>query len=351
MVSIVVTNVDHEYQIEVIGHARREVWQSFVRLNHGNYCQDHAWLQILDKCYSLKCFFLVASDQFGVQGILPVAVIPNLFSPKAVSLPYCNYGGPLISDGADKSGILQAALVYLSKRGINRVEIRELCAADVTDASAEVTLILDLPEMPETLWKKIGDKARNQIRKAERAGLMVQWGQDQASELYSIYADNMGRLGTPVHARAFIDEILNAFMGRADVLTVRLDGKAVAAMLVLKYGDTWIDPIASSRTEFNRLNPNMLLYWEAMRQAALAGAKHFDFGRSKKGSGTWRFKRQWGAREQSVDYHTYVDGRRTESASTDVYRSSKAALFAKAWTRLPRMVQRYMGPKIRRYIP
>lgn len=326
-------------------------WNCYVAKHHGSYCHLYEWRWVFEKVYGLNTLYLVIKNLGEWVGILPLAILPCLTKGKAVSLPYCNYGGLLVAKGIDYSQVMAAALSYLRSHGIDRVEMRALGQPENATSATEVTLVLDFPASIEALWKQIGDKARNQVRKAERAGLVAEWGRDQVNDLYDIYADNMGRLGTPVHAMAFLQEILQAFGHQADILTVRLEGQAIAAMLVLKIGDVWIDPIASSKMEYKHLNPNMLLYWEALRQATVAGARKFDFGRSRKDSGTYRFKRQWGAVEIPLDYHTYVDGVRVAAASTDVYRSSKAALLAQVWSKLPRPVQHYLGPKVRRYIP
>jgi FemAB-related protein (PEP-CTERM system-associated) len=284
-------------------------------------------------------------------GILPLAVIPGIVGRRAVSVPYCSYGGLLVAQTADDNQVRHAALTFLRHKGIKLLEVRELGHTSNASSSGEVTMVLDLPEASDLLWKRIGGKVRNQVRKAERSGLEVQWGREQTSDLYEIYAENMGRLGTPVHARAFVDEILAAFGDQADVLTVRLQGRAIAAMLVLKFGDTWIDPIASGLVEFKNLNPNMFLYWEALKQAISVGARRFDFGRSQRESGTYRFKRQWGAVAIPLNYHSYVDGIQVASASTDIYRGGKAAMFSRTWAKLPGHIQLVLGPKIRRYIP
>ncbi len=339
------------YQVADCGFDHLAQWNFFVQQNFGNYCHQYEWRRVLQNTYGLETFYLAITQGSDWVGILPLAVIPGIYGRRAVSVPYCNYGGLLVTQAADQNQVRNAALTFLAQKGIHRLEVRELCITGEASSFSEVTMMLDLPDATELLWKAIGDKARNQVRKAERASLEVRWGRDQAMDLYDIYAENMGRLGTPVHARAFVDETLAAFGNQADVLTVRLQGRPIAAMLVLKFGDTWIDPIASSLVELRNLNPNMLLYWEALKQAMAAGAKRFDFGRSKKDSGTYRFKRQWGAMEIPLDYHTYVEGVRVESASTDTYRGGKAAVFAKVWAKLPSSAQRFVGPKIRRYIP
>jgi len=339
------------YTVIDCGPENHSIWERFVQQNSGNYCHLYEWRHVLENAYKLRTFYLVVLRDSEWVGILPLAVIPSLRGGKAISVPYCNYGGLLVGNGSDPALVWNAALSFLKSEGVNRLEVRELCHLGDVRSSGEVTLMLNLPESSDLLWKNIGAKVRNQVRKAERSGLEVQWGCDQASDLYKIYAENMGRLGTPVHARAFIEQIVSVFGNNADVLTVCLRGRAIAAMLVLKFGDTWIDPIASSLFEFRSLNPNMLLYWEALKQAVAAGAHRFDFGRSQRGSGTYKFKRQWGAVEFSLNYHSYENGVQVASASTDAYRGSKAAMFSKVWSSLPRSIQLALGPKIRPYIP
>ena len=42
----------------------------------------------------------------------------------------------------------------------------------------------------------------------------------------------------------------------------------------------------------------MLLYWEVLKLAIDRHYRVFDFGRSSRDSGTFRFKQQWGAQAQ-----------------------------------------------------
>lgn len=328
------------------------LWNDFVDANKGTYCHQYEWRGIFHAAYRLKTYYLVITRGLEWVGIFPIALIPGISGLKAVSVPYCNYGGLLVSDSADVNQVRHAALSFLRSKGIRRLEVREFGNAKFPNANdGGVTMLLDLTVSSEMLWKQIGSKTRNQIRKAESYGLEIQWGRDQADDLYEIYAKNMGRLGTPVHTRDFIHEIIKAFGDQSDVLTIRLQGRAVAAMLILKFGSTWIDPIASSLAEFKKINSNMLLYWEALKKASNLGVHCFDLGRSQRESGTYNFKRQWGAVATPLNYHSYVDGIQVASASTDIYRSDSAAILAWLWTKLPSCIQLTFGPKIRRYIP
>ncbi len=326
-------------------------WNNFVTTNKGTYCHRYEWRDVLRTAYKLRTHYLVIAQAGIWVGILPVAVSPGIGSRKAISLPFCNYGGLLVGGAVDKKLVRVATLDFLQGIGLRHLEVREFGRAGERPTSSEVTMILPLPAQAELLWKSIGQRARNKIRKAERSGLEVRWGREQIMDLYEVYTQNMGRLGTPVHALAFVDAILLAFGGAADIVTVRRGNRAIAAMLVLKFYDTWANPFVSSLIEFKNLYPNMLLYWEALNKAISAGARQFDFGRSQRDSGAYKFKQHWKGTEVPLDYHSYVGGIKVTFASTERYRGSKAAIFSKIWSRLPSSFQRMLGPKIRRYIP
>jgi hypothetical protein len=90
----------------------------------------------------------------------------------------------------------------------------------------------------------------------------------------------------------------------------------------------------------------MLLYWETMRAACEEGFRTFDFGRSSRGSGTYRFKRQWGAQEEPLYWYTIPSVRRPGAPP----RADRAAFLAASWRRLPLAVTRSLGPHIRKYL-
>lgn len=326
-------------------------WNAFVEKASGTYCHLFGWKQVFERTYGLQTHYLAFRSADAWLGILPLAVMPRLpgGTVKGISLPYCNYGGLLAVPGVDAETLKAAAIKYLTGMGVDKIEFRDI--APGMDNVSEVTMILALPESSESLWKRIGDKVRNQIRKAQRSGLTLRWGRDQGDALYAIYAKNMGRLGTPVHSKKFVKEILDSFGERADVLTVRHEERPIGAMLVIKHSDTWADPMASCLTEFNALNPNMLMYWEALRAACDAGEKSFDFGRSHKDSGTYRFKKQWGATEVTLNYQSYKNGVLLSSASNNFYRGQSASRLASIWRKLPAFVQGQLGPVVRSWLP
>jgi CelD/BcsL family acetyltransferase involved in cellulose biosynthesis len=115
--------------------------------------------------------------------------------------------------------------------------------------------------------------------------------------LYRVWQVNMRDLGSPAHRRRWFEGMFSRFGARAACYLVRKDGEAIGGLVALDFRDTVVVPWASSDRRHFKLCPNNLLYWTAIREAAARGLARFDFGRSSVGSGTYQFKRQWGAAE------------------------------------------------------
>src|SRR5262249_53383948 len=155
---------------------------------------------------------------------------------------------------------------------------------------------LPLPATPGELWESLHSKVRNQVRKGQKSGLTVDWGQqDLLPEFYAVFARNMRDLGTPVFSRRLFESILQQFPERAELCIMRSAGRALAGALLLHgWGITEV-PSASSLRKFNHSNANMLMYWHLLERAVKRNQAVFDFGRSSEESPTYRFKKQWGA--------------------------------------------------------
>jgi FemAB-related protein (PEP-CTERM system-associated) len=235
--------------------------------------------------------------------------------------------------------------------GARTVELR--CAEKLQIATPptehKVNLALSLPADPDRLWRQLDKGVRNQIRKAERSGLSIEFGGPESlTAFYDTFVVRMRDLGSPVHGPEFLRAVLESFGSRARIVLVRKDTTAIGGLVALSFKDRLIVPWATCLQDYFSLCPNMLLYWETIRTACLEGYRRFDFGRSTRHSGTYRFKVQWGAREEPLFWYTIPiasDRRQAPSNSGE-----RAVLLAKAWQRLPLVVTRHLGPRIRKYL-
>jgi lipid II:glycine glycyltransferase (peptidoglycan interpeptide bridge formation enzyme) len=171
----------------------------------------------------------------------------------------------------------------------------------------KVRMLLSLPDSADTLMKGLKAKVRSQAKKPFRDGLTVQsGGRKLLDAFYPLFAENMRDLGSPVHAREWIRQILLQFKNRAVLFIVRMPDRTPAAGGILLCHPRMVSvPWASSLRRYNRWNPNMLLYWAFLKFAADHHYPMFDFGRSTPGEGTYSFKKQWGAAPSSLHWANF----------------------------------------------
>jgi FemAB-related protein (PEP-CTERM system-associated) len=208
---------------------------------------------------------------------------------------------------------------------------------------------LPLPATTDALWNGFSAKVRNQVRKGQKSGLVVDWGGEELlPEFYSVFSENMRDLGTPVFSRQLFRSVLRQFPDRAELCVVRSADRPVAAALLLHgWGVTEV-PSASSIRRFNSLNGNMLMYYHLLGRAVDRGQSTFDFGRSSPDSNTYLFKKQWGAYPVPAAWQYYV---RSGSPSDMRPDNPRYQGMIRVWQRLPLWLTRLIGPEIVRGIP
>jgi FemAB-related protein (PEP-CTERM system-associated) len=274
-----------------------------------------------------------------------------LFGRFIVSLPFVNYGGVLASDDSSAHALVARAASIAKEEGARHVELRHRARRfeALTPKEHKVSMLLPLRTSTEETWQALDRKVRNQVRKAEKSGLVAEsGGVERLADFYGVYARNMRDLGTPVYAREFFEQVLRVFPERSTLVIVRHQGLAVAAALTWRWRDTVEVPWASSLRSYNSMSPNNLLYWTIIRQAITAGARVLDFGRSTPNEGTFHFKRQWGAEPLPLCWEYDLLGGPMPNL---VPKNQKFQLAIAAWRRLPLIVANTIGPRIVRSIP
>lgn len=328
-------------------------WNEYALKNDASIYHDSRWSHLIKKVFGHDSYHLIALDGDEVVGILPLVQLKSLlFGNFIVSMPYFNYGGAIANDKVIENALMQRAIELASELGAEHIEFRD---TDLRDKSwslrtDKVNMILDLPETAELLGKSIGAKKRSQIRRPQKEGVQSAiGGVELLDEFYRVFSINMRDLGTPVYSKVFFSEILERFSNQAKIVVLRLNGKPISAAFLLGNNEKIEIPWASTVKEYNKFSPNMLLYWEVLKYAIETGYRKFDFGRSTIGSGTYRFKKQWGAVPKQLYWHYWLgDKKEMPKMNPD---NKKYNLAIKAWRHLPVAVSNLLGPCIIKNIP
>jgi FemAB-related protein (PEP-CTERM system-associated) len=313
-----------------------------------------AWLRVLARGLKHVPYCLEASCNGQTTGFLALAYVESLlFGRYLVSLPYLNYGGVESDDESVCRLLIDHALELADRLKVRRLELRHEQAFPHPrlghTRTDKVQMRLDLPVSVEQLEKGLDGKVRNQVKKGRKSGLTVSWGGvERLSEFYSVFSENMRDLGTPVYSRQLFASALEQFPDRAELCVVHHGPKPVAAALLLHgWGVTEV-PSASSLRAANPTCANMLMYFHLLARAIERGQDMFDFGRSSRESGTYRFKKQWGAQPFGAEWQSYLRVGNAEETRAD---NPRYAWRIRLWQRLPLWLAGRLGPWVVRGIP
>lgn len=329
-------------------------WSTLRSATHPASFRDMRWLAVLQKGLRHKSVVIEARRGGELVGALPLALVDSfLFGKYLVSLPYVNWAGVICESPEVGRALIDRAVALADELDVRHLELRHEAEyqhpALTQRMDSKANMRLTLSGSADDVWKKLRSVVRTQIRKGQSQGFQVEWGSVQLlDDFYDVFAQNMRDLGTPVYGRALFRCILTLFPAEAELCIVRLAGKPVAAALAV-HGDGITEvPSASVERAFRSTAANSFMYWELIQRALGRGQGVFDFGRSTIDSGTFAFKKKWGAEPQPAIWQYY---RRKGEVSDIRPDGGKYDRLIGIWKRIPVFVTKIIGPPIVRGIP
>lgn len=340
-------------QIVLCGPPEREAWDAYVAACPGaTIGHQFHWRTVIERAYGHGSYYLMARRGSRLVGLLPLIFVKRpLGGASLASMPFLDEGGVCADDDEAARSLLDRARAIMQETGCSVLELRHRHPSAFLGASRQdkVTMLLDLSPGADRIWTALPAKVRNQVRKAEKSGLTtLAGGGELVGSFYDVFVVNMRDLGSPVHAKRFFEELCAVFGSAVRITIVRDGARTVGGLIAIHFKDRISVPWASSLRECFPKCPNNLLYWDAIQDACKRGCAVFDFGRSTIGSGTYDFKKQWGAQPTPLSWQVLkargvFDA--TISSNDPTYR-----LAGEVWRRLPVGVTRLIGPQIRKYL-
>ncbi len=327
-------------------------WNDYVgQAPYSSLCHLSLWKHVIEKTYGHKAWYFWAVEHGRVKGILPLVFMDTvLLGRSLVSLPFLDEGGICADDEMTTRILYETACQLGETMGVKKLEFRHRNPSPLPIPYYENKVSVRLPlHMASTeKWKALNAKVRNQVRKAIKSGLTVHWESEEClDEFYDVFAENMRDLGSPVHSKNFFKVLFREYGKGISLLLVRKGQKVIGGGVCLKFKDTLCIPWASSRRQYRSFCPNILLYWEAIRWSCDNQLATFDFGRSTKGEGTYKFKMQWGSVEEKLHWQCFFGNVQNSPSQTE---KEKYAWVVSLWTYLPIPVTKVIGPWIRKQV-
>ena len=322
-------------------------WDAFVQVcPEATFFHRAGWRDVITRAFGHRTHFLLAEANGAIQGVLPLAEINSrLFGHSLAALPFCVYGGPAASNEAARYALDQAAQKLAAELRVDHLEYRNLQPfhSDWPGKDLYVTFRKPIDAEVERNLNAIPRKQRAMVRKGIKAGLVS--SVDSGTErFYLAYSSSVHRLGTPVFSRKYFRLLKETFGDDCEILTITLDERVVSSVMNFYFRDEVLPYYGGGTAEARAVAANDFMYWEVMRRACEKGCRVFDFGRSKVGTGSHDFKKNWGFEPQPL-YYEYQLVRATQVPDHNPL-NPKYRLFIKAWQRMPLALANIIGPHI-----
>ena len=326
--------------------ARR--WDDFVFACPGaSFFHRSAWLELIEEQFGHRGFFLYARRAGEIVGVLPLAQVKSrLFGHALVGLPFGVYGGVAASDEEAATALEDEARRIAQELGAEHLELRNVNRrhTDWPHQDLYVTFRKEILPEEEANMLAIPRKQRAMVRKGIKNGLTSHLD-GNVDRFFALYADNVHRHGTPAMPKRYFAALLKAFGADAQVLTVTSsEGRPLSSVLSFYFRDECLPYYAGDDESARDLAANDFKYWELMRRACARGLKVFDYGRSKQGTGSYAFKKNWGFEPTPLNYEYCLYKR--DAVPQNNPNNPKYQLLIKTWRKLPIGVANWLGPFI-----
>lgn len=353
-------------------------WDSFVLAAPGATVFHHSgWLTALESEYGQRPLKLACEEPDGtLSGVLPLMVTRGLplgiggasAGRRLSSLPRTPIAGPLGTSDAVLGALIEAAMARARPAGL-RLQLKQPArtldnlVAGLHGTPWRVSYVKPLPDDPDGL--RFG-KSRNHaritwaVRKAQREGLRVRDARTEADlrDWYRLYLDVNRWRGIPARPyrlfRTAWEQLRPGGFLRLLLVYRGQSGRdlLVAGSMVLMLGDTAFYAFNGRMKKALPLRPNDLLQWHAMRDAAAAGYRWYDFGEVADGNeGLAGFKAKWDTETRELmRYHSPpLPGDEVEYSSP-AGRLSLRRIALPLWHRVPLPATAFAGDQVYRFL-
>jgi len=329
-------------------------WDQFAATHpKGTFFHQLGWHRVMQKTYGYTPYYFCAKRGERITGIAPSFLVSSWLTGRALlSLPFAVYGGICAEDSATEQALLSRLEALASDLGVDYLELRDR-AGDLRSGyhanSRHATFTLPLVRDTEALYKAFPKDIRYMLRKADKAGLRAQRGVEQLDIFYHLMTLNLRRLGTPAFPKALFENLLREYPGQVDLTVVYAGDQPMAGGMSFFFRE-WMQPYyIGSREEAKTVAANHFLWWELIQLAAKSGCATFDFGRSKKNSGNYDFKKKWNPHIEPLNYQVCLVRRKEAPDFSPM--NPKFELATNLWKKMPLALTRVVGPRVVRWFP
>jgi hypothetical protein len=230
-------------------------------------------------------------------------------------MPFFEYGGPFVKEGFEAAykDIFGKYKEFVYRKEVDFVKIRSLpFDADYGEVGFNKQLeaydfYLDIEGKSfDDVWNMFTKDSgvRTEVNRSVRNGVDIK-KENAAEILYDFVVKKDAKLGSPSFAKKFYLNLDKYLGDKIHYVTSYLEGKPIASMISLKFGDELLlHQMGSDARHFKKSSTDILFIGQ-IEYAIDNGLKKVDFGRSKPDSGHSFFKKKYQCEKRDIYAYYY----------------------------------------------
>jgi len=309
-----------------LAHTHEKAYEAFLSdMEHTLFYHSNRFRVFLRAFLEADDHYLLAFEDGEIRGALPVFRIKSSMGTCLNSLPFFGSNGGIIErhnsqevrsalleafyDLAYRDRVLAATIITSPFESHHKTYDRFFGQGPVDHRIGQITELPCEEKDPGGLLMDNLDRfTRRMIRKAMKNEIRVtpQNNQKAMDFLAQVHHQNMARIGGKTKPEAFFRTFPTFFRKGTDytIWTAWLGDQIIAALLLFYYNKTVEYYIPAILYEYRSIQPQSLIVYRAMLDAAEKGYRYWNWGGTwPSQEGVYRFKKRWNT--QNLKYHYY----------------------------------------------
>jgi CelD/BcsL family acetyltransferase involved in cellulose biosynthesis len=281
------------------------LWAATARHPFSSLFSSPPWIDALARTYELQFSASARIEDGEVVAAIPFCHVQDVRGERVVCLPFSDYCDPLVEELADWEDLVEPILAL--RRPVSlRCLSSSIPARD--DRFQRVGRAMwhgvDLTRSENELWTGLSASARQNVRKAERSGVLVRRGKtiEDVRLFHQMHCQvRKSKYRLLAQPLAFFENLHQAFAAGDGiiVLLAEFGGRPIAGIFLLAWSGTLYYKFNASVDLWCR--PNDLLIWHSILIGLSLGMKRLDFGISAIDQpGLVSYKRKFATEEGEV---------------------------------------------------
>lgn len=323
--------------LHIINPVDHPDWDSLLPTSgQASFFHTAGWARVLSQTYGYKARYFTITDNGLIVGLMPVMEIKSLLTGKrGVSLPFTDACVPLAEDRETFALLLKESVAFGRQAGWKHLEFRGAKSWMPPGPASSMHLVhaLELSADEMEVSARFKPNVRRNIRKSKKEGVKVRLMHSLGAmaAYYRLHCGTRRYHGLPPQPWLFFKKMHEHIIGpgKGFIALAEFQNRWIAGAVFLQHRDQAIYKYGASDIRFQRLRPNNLVMWEALRWCCRNNVRRFSFGRTDpKNEGLRHYKNGWGAVEDRLLYHRldlrsscFVGTHGTPKSSSAVFKS------------------------------